>query len=78
MYNGNMISTRNPCVDFNADDRCDRCGARAYACASRDGMELTFCVHHIKQHALALEDDGWYIVYDTVGLEQIAPVAVYA
>lgn len=73
-----MINTSNPCVEFNANDRCDRCGARAYASANRDGLELLFCVHHIKASVLALEDDGWYVVYDTVGLEQIAPVAVYA
>ena len=73
-----MINTKNPCIDFNANDRCDRCGSRAYALASKDGLELMFCAHHIHQYSLKLEDDGWYIVYDFVGLEEIAPVAVYA
>lgn len=67
------IDTVNPCIELSAHDRCDRCGAQAYAVAAKDNQDLLFCGHHIKQHSLALEMSGWEILYDYVALEQIAP-----
>lgn len=66
-----MIDTKNPSVELNAFDRCDRCGAQAYALARRDGFELTFCMHHAKQHNLALELDGWIISWDYIGIDSL-------
>lgn len=68
-----MIDTKNPSVEFSAQDRCDRCAARALASADRDGMELLFCMHHIKEHNLALEMSGWTVSFDYAELDRIAP-----
>ena len=68
-----MIDTKNPSVEFNAQDRCDRCPAQALAQADKDGLELLFCGHHINQHKLALEMSGWIVSFDYVGLEKIVP-----
>lgn len=68
-----MIDTKNPSIEFTAQDRCDRCGSQAYASAELDGMELLFCKHHIERHSLALEMSGWIVSFDYVGLEKIAP-----
>lgn len=40
---------------LNAEDHCDRCGARAYVVLSvpvsdRGDRELLFCAHHYRQH----------------------------
>lgn len=67
-----MIDTKNPSVEFTAQDRCDRCQARAVSAANKDDMELLFCGHHIKAHNLALEMSGWIVSYDYVELERIA------
>ena len=41
---------------LTAEDRCDRCGARAYYLFVLDGGgELTFCAHHERTHRDALE-----------------------
>lgn len=68
-----MINKNNPVLEFNAQDRCDRCRAQAYALAQRDGLELTFCLHHATQHNVALEMDGWEIIYDLIGVERLLP-----
>lgn len=41
-------------------DRCDRCGAQAFARATLpgDGGALLFCGHHFRQHELALVAAG--------------------
>lgn len=31
-------------------DRCDRCGAQAFALAEVNGTELLFCGHHFAEH----------------------------
>jgi hypothetical protein len=48
---------------LTADDRCDRCGARAYYRACLANGELMFCAHHgraaldrLTQVALTVED----------------------
>ena len=68
-----MIDTKNPSIEFNAQDRCDRCPARAVAAANKDRLELLFCRHHIREHNLVLEMEGWTISFDYVELEKIAP-----
>lgn len=68
-----MIDTLNPSIEFNAEDRCDRCPAQAYMSASRDGLELLFCLHHAKKHRVALELDDWQLAYDYAAIQQIVP-----
>lgn len=41
--------------------RCDRCGAQAFALASRSDMRLTLCGHHSRMYAPALIGKGWII-----------------
>ena len=40
-------------------DRCDRCPAQAFVLASRDDLELQFCLHHSNRNADALQAQGW-------------------
>ena len=40
---------------LTAQDRCDRCGARAYVRVALPVGELLFCAHHARKHADALE-----------------------
>lgn len=38
-------------VPLTAVDRCDRCGAQAYARVTLEaGTELLFCNHHMREH----------------------------
>lgn len=69
-----------PLVTFSAEDRCDRCGARAYSKAiNAGGTELLFCAHHLEEHGPKLFQDGWEIVSDTEGLDKIgASIPVYS
>lgn len=67
-----MIDTKNPSVEFTANDRCDACPGRAIAQADKDGLELLFCGHHIREHKLSLEMSGWTISFDYVELEKQA------
>lgn len=39
---------------FNALDRCDACGAQAYAGATVNGTELLFCAHHTRKYEAKL------------------------
>lgn len=44
---------------LTAADRCDRCGAQAYARASmKGGIELLFCAHHIREHGDKLREQA--------------------
>jgi hypothetical protein len=50
-----MTTTTAPTL--TADDRCDRCGARAYVRAMLPGGgELLFCAHHGRQHVERLRE----------------------
>lgn len=73
-----MIDNANPSVEFSVHDRCDRCLSQAYMSATRDHYELLFCLHHAKQHNLALEVDGWLLAYDYAAIEQLVPDRVPA
>lgn len=66
-----MIDTKNPSIEFTALDRCDRCGAQAYVSATKFELELLFCLHHGKQHNLALEVDGWTMGYDFSAIDRL-------
>ena len=58
---------------FTTADRCDRCGAQAYAQFTRDdaASELIFCQHHIREFRDALIDDGWDVYFDTESLRSL-------
>lgn len=67
-----MIDYDAPMIDFSAEERCDRCAARAYTLAQHpEHGELMFCMHHSKEFRQGLFDDGWEIIDDTLGLEEI-------
>lgn len=68
-----MIDTELPMISFTALDRCDRCGAQAYAVASQPGRaDLFFCIHHRRENYDALLDSGWTVVDDYEGIENLA------
>lgn len=63
-----------PVVEFSAQDRCDRCGAQAYALARNDFLnvsELLFCAHHLREHYDMLLDEGWAVIEDFEGLDRL-------
>lgn len=66
-----MINTKAPSIEFNATDRCDRCVGQAYAAYRREGLELLFCLHHSRQHNVALEVDGWQPFFDYAAIERL-------
>lgn len=66
-----MINPNNPSIEFTAQDRCDRCGAQAYAAYKKDGMELLFCLHDAKKNNLVLECEGWKPYYDFAAIERL-------
>lgn len=58
-------------VTFGYNDICDRCGARCYAKAFMNGLELLFCIHHIYEHGQTLFESGWEIVSNSEAMERI-------
>lgn len=67
-----MIDEDFPMIDFSAQDRCDRCIARAYTLAQHEEYgELMFCPHHSKEVRQNLFDEGWTIIDDALGLEEL-------
>lgn len=40
---------------------CDDCGVIAVYAASKNGFELNFCGHHVRQHADNLKEQGFII-----------------
>jgi len=54
-------------LDIDPAERCDQCGARAYAKAYEKpgGRSLSFCCHHFRRHSLELDARGWYFVDHT-------------
>lgn len=69
-----MLDVDLPTVSFDANDRCDRCGAQAYTMAVRDDVaaELLFCVHHRRENSDRLEEDGWTIIDDYEAYRDLA------
>lgn len=69
-----MIDVELPVIEFSAEDRCDSCGAQAYAVATKEGnADLLFCVHHRRKNYDALRDKGWTVIDDVAGLEVLYP-----
>ena len=66
-----MVDEYFPVIEFNAQDRCDRCGAQACTIAAKDSGELLFCAHHSREVRQKLFDDGWTITDDAAGLEAL-------
>lgn len=64
-------------LDLTAQDRCDRCGARALAVAKKFGLsDLLFCGHHLHEHEDALLRQDW-IIYSDESPAAPVPVAAY-
>jgi hypothetical protein len=47
---------------------CDSCDSRAMYEATKDGLRLTFCGHHVRRNAASLTDRGFVIKPDTYTL----------
>jgi len=48
--------------ELKVSDRCDRCGAQAFGAAFKDGMDILFCGHHLREHSPALAMQGFHIL----------------
>jgi len=58
---------------LTAVDRCDRCGAQAYIRAVLPSrLELLFCAHHGRKHALALATIAAEIQDETAQLTRLS------
>jgi hypothetical protein len=74
MSEATMIDMKNPVIDLSME-RCDGCGARAVAAASKEGFsDVMFCFHHIKDNREELLDVGWTVtddgaMYEALGLK---------
>lgn len=53
---------------FNSSDRCDACGAQAYAAATFIAGDLLFCGHHFKKHQTALEQQSLAFIDQTANI----------
>lgn len=63
--------------EFNATERCDRCGAQARHAANKTGFEeLLFCNHHFRDAKDPLMDNYWVVVSDLSPVEP-QPVSAY-
>lgn len=68
-----MVDYEAPCIDFTAEDRCDRCGAQAYTLARHEDFgELMFCLHHRRENVDILLDEGWEIIDDYEAMSRLA------
>lgn len=64
-------------VEFNANDRCDRCGAQAYTETSLEVeggqiISLLWCLHHSKENSDRLELEGWKVAHDDFAISRLA------
>lgn len=48
--------------ELKVADRCDQCGAQAFGAAFKDGKDLLFCGHHLREHSPALAMQGFHIL----------------
>lgn len=67
------IDSKNPCIEFTEYAVCDRCHHRAYMCAEKDNLLLSFCGHHGFEYEFTLEEDGWKIVWDVENYSALVP-----
>lgn len=71
-----LMDNEFPVLEFNANDRCDGCGAQAYVLAThQDHSDLLFCAHHYRDSKDNLLDEGWSLVEDYEGISQLAQEA---
>lgn len=64
-------------LDLTAQDRCDRCGARAKHRAFKPGCaDLLFCNHHHDELQASLLEQYWLIASDESPSEP-QPVSAY-
>lgn len=72
-----MLNEETPMIEFTAECRCDRCGARAITLATHPEYgELMFCWHHggdRSNHRQVLLDEGWMLVDDYEEYEKYLP-----
>lgn len=70
-----MVDTDTPLIEFSVEDRCDRCGAQAYSLARKHdaASELLMCLHHRREYADNMMDEGWEIVDDYEAIERLFP-----
>ena len=64
-------------IAFTAADRCDRCGAQAFVRAVLASGELTFCAHHGRAYASALENVALSVEDGTSALNAKPSPAAY-
>lgn len=64
-------------LEFNALDRCDRCGAQAKHRATKPGnSDLLFCTHHYREHHDKLLEKYWLVMSDESPAEPV-PASAY-
>lgn len=66
-----MVHDEMPVVEFTAQDRCDGCGAQAYAAATSEFGELLLCGHHLRRNYDRLLDEGWEVTEDFEALDRL-------
>jgi hypothetical protein len=63
-------------TQLSVNDRCDRCGARAYIRVTLPGGgELLFCAHHGRAHEYALRRQALHFHDETDRLADTPPTA---
>ena len=71
-----MNATLTAHETLTAGDRCDRCGAQAYARVSLpSGGELLFCAHHRREYAPKLDGMAVKIHDESERLQATSPTA---
>lgn len=71
-----MNATLTANETLTAGDRCDRCGAQAYARVSLpSGGELLFCAHHRREYGPKLDGVAVKIYDETDRLRSTLPTA---
>lgn len=56
-------ATMDAATDLTAHNRCDRCGAQAYAVAGKSEVgTLMFCGHHFAEVENTLREQGWDVL----------------
>jgi hypothetical protein len=66
------LSIRHP------QDRCDRCGAKAFILAVKADKALYFCGHHGRKHLDMLTIQNWQVLDDTDKINESPSVSANA
>ena len=56
---------------LTAQDRCDRCGAQAYAKTAHTAETLLWCAHHFRKHEQALTP--FLVHLESISVKEAAP-----